>query len=57
VENRYTPVFVVEHIEHDDNVTLAPPTYTYANKKAGAKVADVEVADAKDPDTVALEQP
>jgi hypothetical protein len=32
-------------------------TYTYADKKAGAKVADVEVADAKDTDTVALEQP
>jgi hypothetical protein len=53
VENRYTPVFVVEHVEHDDNVTLAPPTYTYADEKAGAKVADVEVADAKNPDTVA----
>ena len=57
VENRYTPVFVMEHIEHDDNVTLTPPTYTYADKKAGAKVVDVEVADVKDTDTVAPEQP
>ena len=52
VENRYTPVLVVEHIEHNNNVTLTPPTYTYADKKAGAKVADAE-----DTDTVALEQP
>jgi hypothetical protein len=40
VENRYTPVFVVEHIEHDDNVTLIPPTYTYVDEMAVAKVAD-----------------
>ena len=52
VENGYTPVLVVEHIEHDNNVTLTPPTYTYANEKAGAKVVD-----AKDTDTVAPEQP
>ena len=52
VENRYTPVLVVEHVEHDNSVTLAPPTYSYADEKAGAKVAD-----AKDTDTVTPEQP
>jgi hypothetical protein len=52
VDNGYTPVFVVEHIEHNNNVTLAPPTYTYADEKAGAKVAD-----AKDTDTITPEQP
>lgn len=57
MENGHTPVFGVEHVEHDDNVTAGPPTHTYADEKAGAKVADVEVAHAKDADTIAPEQP
>lgn len=57
VENRYTPLIIVEHVQHEDEDAPAPPTYTYADEKADAKVADAEVADANVVDAAAPEQP